>query len=286
MSFMKTRSVCSLLALTVAFTLIAAEPAPQKSKAAINGPLRVHPQNPRYFTDNSGRAILLTGSHTWNNLVDMGPTDPPVPLDYDAHLTWLAGYPHNFFRLWTWERVSWNTGANVESEAQVHFAAPQPWARTGPGQALDGKPRFNLERFNPEYFDRLRHRVKAAQDRGIYTSVMLFEGWGVQFITNGWASHPFHPQNNVNGINGDNNGDGVGVEIHELLNPKITTLQEAYLRKIIDTVNECDNVLYEISNQETPRSFPPPVPEPVAVPGHLCPSPNGSDFGDNRRNRI
>ena len=25
-----------------------------------NGPLRVHPDNPRYFTDNSGRAILLT----------------------------------------------------------------------------------------------------------------------------------------------------------------------------------------------------------------------------------
>ena len=38
--------------------------------------------------------------------------------------------------------------------------------------------------------------------------------------------------------------------------------------------------------QETPRSFPPPVPEPVAVPGHLWPSLNGSDSGDNRRNRI
>ena len=186
----------------------------------------------------------------------MGPTDPPAPLDYDAHLKWLAGYPHNFFRLWTWELVSWNTGANRESKAQVHFAAPHPWLRTGPGQALDGKPKFNLEQFNPEYFNRLRQRVKAAQDHGIYASVMLFEGWGVQFITNGWSRHPFHPRNNVNGINGDQNGDGLGVEIHELLHPKITALQAAYVRKAIDTVNEFDNVLYEVSNENHPPSTP------------------------------
>jgi hypothetical protein len=234
------------LAIGSAMATVAAEP--------MNGPLRVHPSNPRYFTDNSGRAILLTGSHTWNNLVDMGPTDPPAPFDYDAHLKWLAAYPHNFFRLWMWELVSWNTGANRESKAQVHFAAPHPWRRTGPGQALDGKPKFNLEEFNPEYVNRLRLRVKTAQDHGIYASVMLFEGWGVQFITNGWSSHPFHPQNNVNGINGDQNGDGLGVEIHELLNPRITALQEAYVRKVIDTINEFDNVLYEISNENHPAS--------------------------------
>lgn len=34
-----------------------------------NGPLRPHPHNPRYFTDGSGKAIYLTGAHTWNNLV-------------------------------------------------------------------------------------------------------------------------------------------------------------------------------------------------------------------------
>jgi hypothetical protein len=32
------------------------------------GPLRVHPKNPRYFTDGTGRAVYLTGSHTWDNL--------------------------------------------------------------------------------------------------------------------------------------------------------------------------------------------------------------------------
>ena len=43
----------------------------------------MHPDNPRYFTDGTRRpdgtlkAVYLTGAHTWNNLVDMGPSDPP-----------------------------------------------------------------------------------------------------------------------------------------------------------------------------------------------------------------
>jgi hypothetical protein len=34
--------------------------------------LRISPINPRYFTDGSGKAIYLTGSHTWTGLIDRG----------------------------------------------------------------------------------------------------------------------------------------------------------------------------------------------------------------------
>lgn len=44
------------------------------------GRLRVHPDNGRYFTDDSGRAIYLTGSHTWANLQDIGLPGGPPPL--------------------------------------------------------------------------------------------------------------------------------------------------------------------------------------------------------------
>jgi len=159
---------------------------------------------------------------------------------------------HNFIRMWIWEPVTWNTKANRENK--LHTAAPQPWARTGPGMALDGKPKFNLKKFNPAYFDRLRRRVSAARDRGIYVSVMLFEGWAMQFSAGAWEGHPFHRQNNVNGIDGDKNKDGKGLEFHNLADPAVTALQEAYVRKVIDTVNVFDNVLYEISNENHPPS--------------------------------
>ena len=54
------------------------------------GPLRGCEENPRYFADGSGRAVYLTGSHTWSNLKDMGGEDPPAAFDFDAYLDFLG----------------------------------------------------------------------------------------------------------------------------------------------------------------------------------------------------
>ncbi len=222
-----------------------------------NGPLRVCPDNPRYFADADGKAVLLVGSHVWYNLVDMGPEDPPKPFDYDAYLEWMKRYDHNFMRMWTWEMVKWDTkanGAHARKDVTTFYAAPHPWLRCGDGKALDGKPKFDLTKFDPAYFNRLRQRVDAARQKGIYVSIMLFEGWAMQNIEGGWKLHPFNPQNNVNGVNGDSNGDGKGLEVYELAVNAVTDIQKAYIRKIIDTVNDLDNVLYEISNENHPES--------------------------------
>ena len=221
-----------------------------------SGPLVVSPDNPRYFTDGSGRAVYLTGSHTWPNLVDMSPHDPPEPFDFDAYLDWMEEYNHNFFRLWTWELTAWDTRANERDSSNIRFhrVAPLPYLRSGPGTALDGKPKFDLTQFDPLYFERLRSRVEAAREKEMYVAVMLFEGWGLQRLEDGWRYHPFHPENNVNGIDGDLNVDGYGLEVHTLENAEITAIQENYVRKVIETVNDLDNVLYEISNENHPPS--------------------------------
>lgn len=211
------------------------------------GPLRVHPTNPRYFTDGTSnadgtlRAVYLTGSHTWANLVDMGKSDPPAPFDYEAYLDFLDRHHHNFFRLWREEQVFFLDERFV--------VTPHPWRRTGPGVALDGKPKFDLTKLNDSYFARLRSRVQSAGKRGIYVGVMLFEGWVLQQKQNWWSDHPFHPGNNINGIDGDANGDGRGIEVHTMEVPDVTTLQEAYVRRAIDAVGDLDNVLWEISNE-------------------------------------
>lgn len=235
-----------------------------KGRTPAKGPLRVHPDNPRYFTDGtqtpSGtlRAVYLTGSHTWNNLVDMGRGDPPEAFDFNAYLDFLERYHHNFIRLWTWDSFTWDTRANGRlGKDFVHRVAPLPWARTGPGHALDGKPKFDLTKFDPSYFERLRSRVLAAANRGIYVSVMLFEGWGLYHANQGrpapqgwaWRSHPFHPDNNINGVNAGKGDSGSAHDVHSLANPAVTQLQAAYLRKVVDTVGDLDNVLYEVINE-------------------------------------
>lgn len=226
--------------------------------AAATGPLKPHPANPRYFANGEGRAVLLVGSHTWNNLVDMGRDEPPVAFDFERYLRFLRRYGHNFIRLWTWDCTIWNTRANGRwGKDYVHRVAPHPWRRTGPGKALDGKPRFDLTQFDPEYFRRLRDRVARARKLGIYVSVMLFEGWALfhantrRGVPAGWAwkSHPFHPANNVNGIDAGVPGDPLRGRPHSLANPRVNELQRRYIHRVVDTVNAFDNVLYEVINE-------------------------------------
>jgi hypothetical protein len=243
-----------LCILMFSFLLILQTCMPPDQTETEKGPLRISNENPRYFTDNTGQAIYLTGAHTWNNLVDMVDPDSVILFDYPVYLAWMNQNHYNFFRLWTWELLNWDTQGNRETDAQVLEVFPHPWLRTGPGNALDGKLKFDLEVYDEDYFDRLKERVRMAEKARIYVSVMLFEGWGLQFSPNAYANHPFHPENNINGINGDVDGDGSGVEIHTLNDKKILAIQEAYVKKVIETVNESDFVLYEIANECQPSS--------------------------------
>jgi uncharacterized protein YjdB len=211
--------------------------------------LHVSPTNRRYFENASGQIVYLTGSHTWSNLQDNGTVDPPPSFDYAAYLDFLGSHHHNFFRLWAWEQSKWTAEITAD-----YWITPGPFMRTGPGTALDGKSKFDVNQFNQAYFDRLRSRVQDAGTRGIYVSVMLFDGWSVATKggladNNPWKGHPFNVANNINGIDGDTNHDGLGLESQTLGNSAVTAIQDAYVRKVIDAVGDLDNVLYEIDNE-------------------------------------
>lgn len=218
-------------------------------------PLTVSQANPRYFTIASAKAdeqeaIYLCGSHIWNNFHDgMGPgsgcAETPEPLDYRAYLAFLKEHGHNFIRLWRWEQFkSQAAGGNF------HLCmTPQPWQRTGPGVATDGKPKFDLGLFDPAYFNRLRNRVIAARDDGIYVAVMLFDGWALHLspAPDNIEGHPFCAANNINGV-----GINSIVDYQVLpLSPRVHGIQEAYIRKVVDTVQDLPNVLYEVANESS-----------------------------------
>jgi hypothetical protein len=218
------------------------------------GPLVVSAANPRYFAVASGsgdpKAVYLTGSHVNNNLHDglgFGPdcAEEPERFDFAAYLDFLEAHGHNFIRLWRWEQFQGQLPA-----VNVHFCmTPQPWDRTGPGTAKDGKPKFDLERFDPAFFQRLRARVEAAGRRGIYVSAMLFEGFSLHLTAapDNVQGHPFHAANNVNGI-------GIAsIDDYQVLplDPRVQAIQEAYVRKVVDTIQDLPNVLYEVANESS-----------------------------------
>jgi hypothetical protein len=216
---------------------------------SISGPLRVHPANPRYFADPAGRPVYLTGSHTWNNFQDW--TRGAPVFDYLGYLTFLRRNDQNHIRLWVWEQ-----GRYAPWSPDDFRIGPMPYRRSGTPGARDGLgDKYDLDAFDDAYFARLRERVRLAGDHGIYVQILLFQGrhslgrMGGE-NTNPWDGHPFHRDNNVNGIDGDPDGDGHGWESHTLQIPAITRLQEAYVRKVIDTVNDLPNLLYEIANED------------------------------------
>ena len=242
---------------------------------AAAGPLVISKANPRYFAVRSkdggeGRLVYLTGSHIWNNFHDgMGPgaegPETPERLDYGAYLRFLKERGHNFIRLWRWE--------NFKSQAaggSYHLCmTPQPWPRSGPGVASDGKPKFDLSKLDEAYFARLRERVIAAGDDGIYVGVMLFEGWALHLspAPDNVLGHPFHAENNVNGIGIESIVDYQVVP----LDPKVRAVQEAYVRRVVDTLHDLPNVLYEVANESSGQDA-----ELVELPGGMVlPGPVG-----------
>ena len=221
------RVIFFLIACFLAFVTTLAQSYAEAVKIIpASGPLRVSKENPRYFSDADGKIVYLTGSHVWDNFQDWGGSTPN--FDYAAYLDVLKTHNHNFIRLW-------KIGENTVKNDGIIF--PMPWARPGPELANDGRPKFDLLQFNEAYFERLGSRVIQARNRGIYVSIMLFDG------IYEWSTHPFHSANNINGVDG---GDTLFFGLHSVA---VNRLQKQYVRKVIDTVNDLNNVLYEVGNE-------------------------------------
>ena len=211
-------------------------------------PVPEYSENSRYFvladsgTGTQAKSVFLTGSHTWDSLVQVGDdeilllaTDDSIRNQeyngWDGYLEFLEGYNHNFIRLWTWEPTLING---------TYATDILPWD--------ENAGIFDLEDFdeaNNGYFDRLRDIVDAAKNKGIYVSIMLFEGYGMQYHNGTWTNHPFNPDNNINMLPQE-----LGeFDIYTLKYSKVTDLQKMYIDKLMEYVNNYDNILYEIGNE-------------------------------------
>src|SRR6185437_16588158 len=118
------------------------------------GPLRVSTINPRYFTDNSGKAILIASDHTWETLQDQGTAYPfgatntfnycsatgSLSCDPNSYISWLVSNGFNATVLWTWWLPNACTGTGCFEPPIQATAMPFPWVRTTTAGATDGSP--------------------------------------------------------------------------------------------------------------------------------------------------
>jgi hypothetical protein len=200
--------------------------------------LRIHPQYSHYFQTPDDKPLLLVGDYTWGTFSD-------VDFDYKTQFAALQANGLNFARVWLW----WGAEQFPPPDDNLHI---EPFLRPGPGKANDGRPKYDLSQFNPAFFERLRRVCLAARQRGLFLHLITMDAWMLKHA-HLWKLHAFHRDNNVNGVDGDPQNTGKGTDGQQgfcsLGNPKALDFQKAYLRKIVDTVNESDNILIEIANE-------------------------------------
>ena len=125
---------------------------------------------------------------------------------------------------------------------------PHPWQRTGPGNATDGKLKFDLSKFDQTYFDRLRTRVQALKDAGIYAGIYLFTGEWLAAFRCSSDGYPFTGVNNVNGVD-----DGGGVELDHHDHSERDYGLSGRVRREGDRHIDLPNVLW-ITSEEAPSN--------------------------------
>jgi len=242
--------VGTLLSLSLgAETLVAGQ-------APITRPLRAS-TNPNYFQDASGSPLILCGSQTWNTLQDWGTSGSVQPLDFDAFVSFLKAHGHNFTLLWRTELPKFSNLPVTATHPPDFTVSLHPWMRAGPGLATDAGLKFDLTKLDHTYFDRLRTRVDALNRAGIYAGVYLFTGEFLLRFRCPTDGYPFSGPNNVNGVDDGYRGgpaeSGLASVTMTATNV-ITDVQDAYVRKTIDTLNDLPNVLWIVSEEAPMKS--------------------------------
>jgi hypothetical protein len=237
--------------LAIALTISVASPYMTATPSeAITAPLKALPSNPHYFGDPAGRAVYLTGSQTWNTFQDWGNHGTVQAIDFTAFVNMLVAHHHNFTLLWATELPTFRNLPATEKSPPDITVEPHPWLRTGPGSATDGRARFDLKKFNPAYFDRLRARVAQLDAAGIYAGVYFFTGEWLNSFRFPEDGYPLSGANNINGVD-----DGGGTGAVTMTSPNsVTAVQDTYVEKVIDTLNDLPNVLWIVSEEAPANS--------------------------------
>ncbi len=216
--------------------------------------LSVPASNPLWFVNGDGDRKVLTGGYFGCELQD-NCFNSTIQSNWTSVMADLTNNNGNLVRMWT-----------SETGGSTNVVSPMPWNRhASTCCAADGLNKFNLASLNvgnlttPQinstaYFERMKARVANAKAGGKYVSIMLFHSFGWENASarcpscTSWTRHPFNSANNTNGVNGDTNADGLGIEIAAVGGPG-ESFQQAYIDQVVDTVEDYDNVLFEICNE-------------------------------------
>lgn len=222
------KCINSLLYIIFISFVLACYPAFSQRK-----PIALNADNPHYFTYHHRPTLLITSGEHYGAVLN---TD----FNYTDYLDELQSHGLNLTRTFSGEYVesptSFNIRHNTLAPVPAHFICP--WQRVSD----TGEYKFDLSKWNPAYFKRLKDFVKKAAQRGVVVEFTLFCPF---YGDEQWNISPLNSRNNVNGV-----GNIARTNVYTLdKSGKTLAVQEAMVRKIVTELKGFDNVMYEICNE-------------------------------------
>ena len=197
-------------------------------------PIKVHPANPHYFLFNGQPTVLITSAEHYGGVLNKD-------FDYVAYFDALKAYGLNYTRIYPgalFEPVGKFMPGNTLGPRPRSLILP--WARSDqPGYMLGGN-KFDLDKWDPEYFARLKDFINQAGARGIVVEVCLFNSE----YSDTWPISPLYSENNIQGADHYD-----FLDAQTMKHPDLVARQDDYVRKIVREVNEFDNVILEICDE-------------------------------------
>ena len=197
--------------------------------------LRLHPEYPRYFQESTtGEAVLVASC--------AGVVPTSRDHDYVKEIEDMKAHHITYGRVWHF--LPW-AGAN----------AIWPWAESDtPGGYWGGRGgnKLDMDKWNPEYWTRMRDAMKRCAEAGIYSEIHLFDRCGLSPASNTrYGNNPWASDHNINNLEMPKAEGGDGTPDFYLYKqkPNLRKYQEAYVRKMIDETIAFHTVFYEIENE-------------------------------------
>ena len=233
---------CAISRCLVGVTLLLILPA----AAASAQPITVCPLNPHYFQYKGKPVLLITSDHHYGAVIDRD-------FDYAKFLNYLGENGMNLTRIYP--------GGYFEVPDEFvkgNPLGPQPgrqilpWVRstqTGadPALAEPGKPsyKFDLDKWDPEYFARLKAYVELARKKDIIVEIAFFN----QMYEVSWPVVALYHRNNIQNVGQYEGKDFWIFSTTDPRNADVMERQKAYIAKITRELNAYDNVIFDICDE-------------------------------------
>src|SRR6516225_4995563 len=200
-------------------------------------PLALNPDNPHYLQFQGKPTLIITSGEHYGSVLNLD-------FNYTRYLDTLARDGLNGTRTWAGAYCEPPSAFNIAHNTLAPLAGRFicAWARSDQPGYANGGNKFDLNKWDRGYFERLKDFLTQASKRGIVVELNLFCPFYEESM---WELSPMNSRNNINGV-----GTVSRTNVYTLdKNGGLLAVQDKMVLQIVSELKEFENLYFEICNE-------------------------------------